>query len=75
MRHDAKSVSAPASQDAHPKRRLSALTARLVLAREMWARDNQTDYWAWDEDTLLSGTYERYVEKADALIREEMARG
>ena len=58
-----------------PRRpRLRAIPARLMLAREMWARDHQCDYDAWDDDSLLSSVYERYIEKADLMVREAMAR-
>lgn len=55
------------------KPRLSARVARLVLARELWANAHGVgDYSAWDDDCLPTAVYERYIERADVLIRDEM---
>lgn len=64
--------------DAPPaaKPRLKATTARLMLAREMWARDvDAFDYSGWDDDELPTVVYEKWIARADSLIREAMARG
>jgi len=42
----------------------------------MWARDHGTyDYTAWDHDTLLTTTYEKYIQRADDAIRFAMEQG
>ena len=64
--------------DSNPsKRRLSAVTARLMLAREMWCRErnHDGDYSFWDDDILPTATYESYIARADKVIREAMEVG
>ncbi len=59
-----------------PQRRLRVRAAKLMLAREMWARDHGTyDYTEWDQDHLLTDTYLRYFKKADDAIRFAMEQG